>query len=136
MSDLAESEALLRSLSTEATILRTTYGPAQTVGRDVTIAMAAGILAAPAGQACTAPAHLDDLAEATEGCSPRTSTATSSTRSPPPTALTGPIWPRSPQRPPASREILGSVGNPVGGAVIRQAEASRLSGKDRFVGEV
>jgi hypothetical protein len=33
-------------------------------------------------------------------------------------------------------ENVGSVGNPVGGAVIRQAEASRLSGKDRFVGEV
>lgn len=30
----------------------------------------------------------------------------------------------------------GTVGNPVGGAVIRQAEASRLSGKDHFVGEV
>ncbi len=30
----------------------------------------------------------------------------------------------------------GTVGNPVGGAVIRQAEVSRLSGKDHFVGEV
>ena len=64
MSDFAESEALLRSLSADATILRTTYGIAQAVGRDVTTAMAIGTLAAPAGQARTAPAHIDDLAEA------------------------------------------------------------------------
>ncbi|MFE9327202.1 NmrA family NAD(P)-binding protein [Nocardia sp. NPDC052278] len=64
MSDFAESEALLRSLSADATTLRTTYGLAQTVGRDVTTAMASGTLAAPAGQARTAPAHIDDLAEA------------------------------------------------------------------------
>jgi len=56
---------LLRSLSADATIVRTTYGLAQTVGRDVTTAMASGTLAAPAGQARTAPAHIDDLAEAT-----------------------------------------------------------------------
>lgn len=65
MSDFAESEALLRGLSADATILRTTYGLAQTAGRDVTTAIASGTLAAPAGQARTAPAHIDDLAEAT-----------------------------------------------------------------------
>jgi NAD(P)H dehydrogenase (quinone) len=64
-SDFAESEALLRRLAPEATILRTTYGLAQTVGRDVREAAALGILAAPAAQARTAPAHIDDLAEAT-----------------------------------------------------------------------
>ncbi|HXT92777.1 MAG TPA: NAD(P)H-binding protein [Trebonia sp.] len=64
MSDFAGSEALLRSLSPDATILRTTYGLAQTVGRDVTTAAARGVLAAPAGRARTAPAHIDDLAEA------------------------------------------------------------------------
>lgn len=64
MADFAASEALLRSLSADATILRTTYGLAQTVGRDVTTAVAAGVLAAPAGRARTAPAHIDDLAEA------------------------------------------------------------------------
>lgn len=65
MSDFVDSEALLRSLSADATILRTTYGLAQTVGRDVTTAIASGTLAAPAAQARTAPAHIDDLAEAT-----------------------------------------------------------------------
>ncbi|MCX4091747.1 NmrA family NAD(P)-binding protein [Nocardia sp. alder85J] len=65
MSDFVESEALLRSLSADATIVRTTYGLAHTVGRDVTTAMASGTLAAPAGRARTAPAHIDDLAEAT-----------------------------------------------------------------------
>lgn len=65
MADFADSEALLRSLSADATILRTTYGLAQTVGRDVTTAIASGTLAAPAGHARTAPAHIDDLAEAT-----------------------------------------------------------------------
>lgn len=64
MSDFAASEALLRNLSADATILRTTYGLAQTVGRDVATAIAAGTLAAPAGRARTAPAHIDDLAEA------------------------------------------------------------------------
>jgi NAD(P)H dehydrogenase (quinone) len=64
MSDFAGSEALLRSLSPGATILRTTYGIAQTVGRDVTAAIASGTLAAPAADARTAPAHIDDLAEA------------------------------------------------------------------------
>ncbi|WP_067664473.1 NAD(P)H-binding protein [Nocardia miyunensis] len=64
MSDFAASEALLRNLSADATILRTTYGLAQTVGRDVTTAIAAGTLAAPAGRARTAPAHIEDLAEA------------------------------------------------------------------------
>ena len=64
MSDFAGSEALLRSLSPDATILRTTYGLAQAAGRDVTTAAASGLLAAPAGQARTAPAHIDDLAEA------------------------------------------------------------------------
>jgi NAD(P)H dehydrogenase (quinone) len=135
MSDLAESEALLRSLSTEATILRTTYGPAQTVGRDVTTAMAAGILAAPAGQARTAPAHLDDLAEATARVLTSdqhrdklyTLTASDSIDWTDLAALAATT---------TGKPILGSVGNPVGGAVIRQAEASRLSGKDRFVGEV
>lgn len=65
ISDFPESEALLRSLSPGATILRTTYGIAQTVGRDVTTAIASGTLAAPAARARTAPAHIDDLAEAT-----------------------------------------------------------------------
>jgi NAD(P)H dehydrogenase (quinone) len=65
MSDFAESEALLCSLSPDATILRTTYGLAQTVGRDVTTAAASGKLSAPVGRARTAPAHIDDLAEAT-----------------------------------------------------------------------
>lgn len=65
MADFAGSEALLRSLSPGATILRTTYGLAQTVGRDVATAAASGTLSAPAGQARTAPAHIDDLAEAT-----------------------------------------------------------------------
>jgi NAD(P)H dehydrogenase (quinone) len=65
MADFAESEALLRSLSPGATILRTTYGLAQTVARDVTTAAASGTLSAPAGLARTAPAHIDDLAEAT-----------------------------------------------------------------------
>jgi NAD(P)H dehydrogenase (quinone) len=65
MSDFAGSEALLRSLSPDATILRTTYGLAQAVGRDVTAAVAAGALSAPAGRARTAPAHIDDLTEAT-----------------------------------------------------------------------
>lgn len=65
MSDFAGSEALLRSLSPGATILRTTYGLAQTVGRDVTTAAASGTLSAPAGPARTTPAHIDDLAEAT-----------------------------------------------------------------------
>ncbi|MQY17463.1 NAD(P)H-binding protein [Nocardia macrotermitis] len=64
MSDFAASEALLRNLSGEATILRTTYGLAQTVGRDVATAIGAGVLAAPAGRARCAPAHIDDLAEA------------------------------------------------------------------------
>ena len=64
-SDFAGSEALLRRLAPGATILRTTYGLAQTVGRDVTEAAALGVLAAPAAQARTAPAHVDDLAEAT-----------------------------------------------------------------------
>ncbi|WP_067894332.1 NmrA family NAD(P)-binding protein [Nocardia vaccinii] len=64
MADFAASEALLRNVSADATILRTTYGLAQTVGRDVTTAIAAGILAVPAGRARTAPAHIDDLAEA------------------------------------------------------------------------
>lgn len=64
MSDFGGSEALLRGLSGDATILRTTYGLAQTVGRDVTTAIAAGTLAAPAASARTAPAHIDDLAEA------------------------------------------------------------------------
>jgi NAD(P)H dehydrogenase (quinone) len=64
MSDFASSEALLRSLSPRATILRTTYGIAQTVGRDVAAAIASGSLAAPAAGARTAPAHIDDLAEA------------------------------------------------------------------------
>jgi len=65
MADFATSEALLRDLSADATILRTTYGLAQTASRDVTTAIATGTLAAPAGQARTAPAHMDDLAEAT-----------------------------------------------------------------------
>jgi NAD(P)H dehydrogenase (quinone) len=65
MADFAGSEALLRRLSPDATILRTTYGLAQTVGRDVTTAAAMGVLAAPADQARTAPAHIDDIAEAT-----------------------------------------------------------------------
>ena len=65
MADFAGSEALLRSLSPGATILRTTYGIAQTVARDVTTATASGTLSAPAGRARTAPAHIDDLAEAT-----------------------------------------------------------------------
>lgn len=65
MSDFASSEALLRSLSPSATILRTTYGIAQAVGRDVTAAIASGSLAAPAADSRTAPAHIDDLAEAT-----------------------------------------------------------------------
>lgn len=64
-SDFAESEALLHQLAPEATILRTTYGLAQTVGRDVTEAVASGILAVPAARARTTPAHIDDLAEAT-----------------------------------------------------------------------
>lgn len=64
-SDFTESEALLHRLAPSATILRTTYGIAQTVGRDVTDALAAGVLAAPAAQARTAPAHVHDLAEAT-----------------------------------------------------------------------
>lgn len=64
VSDFAGSEALLRSLSPGATILRTTYGIAQAVGRDVTAAIASGSLAAPAADARTAPAHIDDLAEA------------------------------------------------------------------------
>jgi NAD(P)H dehydrogenase (quinone) len=64
MSDFVGSEALLRSLSADATILRTTYGLAQTVGRDVTTAIGSGTLAAPAAAARTAPAHIDDLAEA------------------------------------------------------------------------
>ncbi len=64
MADFAASEALLRNLSADATILRTTYGLAQTVGRDVTTAIATGRLTAPAGDARTAPAHIDDLAEA------------------------------------------------------------------------
>jgi NAD(P)H dehydrogenase (quinone) len=65
MTDFAGSEALLRSLSPGGTILRTTYGLAQTAARDVTTAAASGTLSAPAGQARTAPAHIDDLAEAT-----------------------------------------------------------------------
>jgi NAD(P)H dehydrogenase (quinone) len=65
MADFAESEVLLRSLSPGATILRITYGLAQTVARDVTTAAASGTLSAPAGLARTAPAHIDDLAEAT-----------------------------------------------------------------------
>ena len=64
MSDFTESEALLRSQSPTATILRTTYGIAQAAGRDVTTAIARGTLAAPAAGARTAPAHIDDLAEA------------------------------------------------------------------------
>lgn len=64
MSDFTESEALLRDLSPGATILRTTYGVAQAAGRDVTTAIAAGTLAAPAAGARTAPAHLEDLTEA------------------------------------------------------------------------
>jgi NAD(P)H dehydrogenase (quinone) len=64
MSDFAGSEALLRSLSPGATILRTTYGVAQAAGRDVTAAIAGGSLAVPAADARTAPAHIDDLAEA------------------------------------------------------------------------
>lgn len=63
MADFAGSESLLRSLSPGATILRTTYGLAQTVARDVTAAAASGTLSAPAGRARTAPAHIDDLAE-------------------------------------------------------------------------
>ncbi|HEY3687582.1 MAG TPA: NAD(P)H-binding protein [Streptosporangiaceae bacterium] len=65
MADFAESEALLRGLPVDWTILRTTYGLAQTVGRDVTTAIATGVLAAPAEGARTTPAHIDDLAEAT-----------------------------------------------------------------------
>lgn len=65
MADFAGSEALLRSLSPGATILRTTYGLAQAVARDVTAAAASGTFQAPAGQARTSPAHIDDLAEAT-----------------------------------------------------------------------
>jgi NAD(P)H dehydrogenase (quinone) len=65
MADFTASEALLRSLSPGATILRTTYGLAQAAARDVTTAAAAGTLSAPAGRARTAPAHIDDLAEAT-----------------------------------------------------------------------
>lgn len=65
MADFAGSEALLRELSPGATILRTTYGVAQVVGRDVTGAVARGVLTAPAGRARTTPAHIDDLAEAT-----------------------------------------------------------------------
>lgn len=64
MSDFTESEALLRSLSPGATILRTSYGIAQAVGRDVTTAIASGSLTAPAADARTSPAHIDDLAEA------------------------------------------------------------------------
>jgi NAD(P)H dehydrogenase (quinone) len=62
MADFAASEALLRSLSPAATILRTTYGVAQTAGRDVTAAITSGTLAAPAAGARTA--HIDDLTEA------------------------------------------------------------------------
>lgn len=65
MADFANSEALLRKLSPGATILRTTYGLAQAVARDVTTAVASGTLSVPAAQARTAPAHIDDLAEAT-----------------------------------------------------------------------
>jgi len=65
MADFAGSEALLRELSPGATILRTTYGVAQAVGRDVAGAVASGVLTAPAGRARTTPAHIDDLAEAT-----------------------------------------------------------------------
>lgn len=63
--DFPETEELLRGLPVEWTILRTTYGMAQTAGRDVSTAVATGVLTAPADGARTAPAHLDDLAEAT-----------------------------------------------------------------------
>jgi NAD(P)H dehydrogenase (quinone) len=63
--DYARTERALATCGLRWTVLRQSYGLAAALARDVRIALTTGVLAAPAGDARTTPAALDDLAEAT-----------------------------------------------------------------------
>ncbi len=63
-SDFPGTEECVRNSGVPATTLRLTYGVAPFLARDVTTAMTAGELAAPAADAALSAAALSDLAEA------------------------------------------------------------------------
>jgi NAD(P)H dehydrogenase (quinone) len=62
--DFPQTERRLISSTKDWTILRMTYGMAESLARDVTAAMASGTLSAPAARAGAVPAAGTDLAEA------------------------------------------------------------------------
>lgn len=65
VADFPGTEKLVAASNTAWTILRLTYGMAASLARDVHWATGTGTLAAPAGDARTAPAAVGDLADAT-----------------------------------------------------------------------